>query len=314
MSLSGENEEGSTPSSICEETEEEATASGMSLSGSEGALSHKRSFPAEQDTDRDLKRFKTDQPVSMKSDQSMGHPIFFRAKTDRPVSPAPSGVSMKSDRSMGHPIFFKGELSTRQSSISEKNDQSMDCQPRVLTDDKVYQTVSTKTEIQEKMKSFLKNRTYSLFEGIEDQGKTTPLNNIYTELYITQVVRCSRTALLNECKLTKKSCEALASVLKSNSCCLIVLDLSGNTLQDSGVKLLSAGLEDPHCKLETLKLAGCNITEEGCASLASALRSNPSHLKELDLRGNTPGDSGVKLLSSVREDPLYTLETLRLND
>ncbi|XP_071258780.1 NLR family CARD domain-containing protein 3-like isoform X4 [Salvelinus alpinus] len=133
-------------------------------------------------------------------------------------------------------------------------------------------------------------------------------------LKLLPVVRPSRTALLNECKLTKKSCEALASVLKSNSCCLRLLDMSGNKLQDSGVKLLSAGLGDPHCKLETLKLAGCSITEEGCASLVSALRSNPSHLKELDLSGNTPGDSGVKLLSSLQEDPLYKLETLRLND
>uniref|UniRef100_A0AAZ3P1U5 NACHT domain-containing protein n=1 Tax=Oncorhynchus tshawytscha TaxID=74940 RepID=A0AAZ3P1U5_ONCTS len=183
------------------------------------------------------------------------------------------------------------------------------------------------------------------------------------------ILRCSYVFhRLNECKLTKKSFEALASVLKSNSCCLRVLDMSGNKLQDSGVKLLSAGLEDPHlkwmlndcnltekscevmastlssntsslreldlggnelqdsgvrficaglenpqCKLETLRLSGCSITEEGCASLASALRSNPSHLKELDLSGNTPGDSGVKLLSSVREDPLYTLERLRLS-
>ncbi|XP_071002371.1 NLR family CARD domain-containing protein 3-like isoform X2 [Oncorhynchus clarkii lewisi] len=133
-------------------------------------------------------------------------------------------------------------------------------------------------------------------------------------LKLLPVVRSSRTALLNKCKLTKKSCDAIASVLKSNSCCLKLLDMSGNKLQDSGVKLLSAGLEDPHCKLETLKLAGCSITGKGCASLASALRSNPSHLKELDLSGNTPGDSGVKLLSSVQEDPLYTLERLRLND
>ncbi|XP_052375984.1 ribonuclease inhibitor-like, partial [Oncorhynchus keta] len=82
----------------------------------------------------------------------------------------------------------------------------------------------------------------------------------------------------------------------------------------SGVRFICAGLENPQCKLETLRLSGCSITEEGCASLASALRSNPSHLKELDLSGNTPGVSGVKLLSSVQEDPLYTLETLRLND
>uniref|UniRef100_A0A4W5QWH6 NACHT domain-containing protein n=1 Tax=Hucho hucho TaxID=62062 RepID=A0A4W5QWH6_9TELE len=72
-------------------------------------------------------------------------------------------------------------------------------------------------------------------------------------LKLLPVVRSSRTALLNKCKLTKKSCEALASLLKSNSCCLRLLDMSGNKLQDSGVKLLSAGLEDPHCKLETLK-------------------------------------------------------------
>ncbi|XP_036795675.1 NACHT, LRR and PYD domains-containing protein 12-like [Oncorhynchus mykiss] len=160
MSLSGEYEEGSTPSSICEDTEEEATASGMSFSGTEGAMSPKLRFPAEQDTDRELKRF----------------------KTDRPVSPVPSGISMKSGQSMGLPIFFKeGELSTGQSSISEENDQSMDHQPRVPTDDRVYPT-----EVQDKIKPYLKNRTYSLFEGIEDQGKTTPLNNIYTELYITQ--------------------------------------------------------------------------------------------------------------------------------
>lgn len=56
MSLSGENEEGGPPSSICEETEEEATAFRMSPLGSEGEMSLKRSFPAEQDTDRELKR------------------------------------------------------------------------------------------------------------------------------------------------------------------------------------------------------------------------------------------------------------------
>ncbi|KAL7853010.1 hypothetical protein SRHO_G00187950 [Serrasalmus rhombeus] len=85
-----------------------------------------------------------------------------------------------------------------------------------------------------------------------------------------------------------------------------------SSAQDSGVKLLSAGLKSTHCKLETLCLSGCLVTEEGCASLASALSSNPSHLKELDLTYNHPGDSGVKLLSSKLEDPHCKLETLRL--
>ncbi|XP_072562261.1 NLR family CARD domain-containing protein 3-like [Paramormyrops kingsleyae] len=127
------------------------------------------------------------------------------------------------------------------------------------------------------------------------------------------VVKTSRTALLNSCNLTEKCCEALASALRSNSSHLRELDLSDNDLQDSGVKLLSAGLGDSHCKLEILRLSGCRVTEEGCSSLASALRSNPSHLRELDLSYNHPGDSGVKLLSAVLEDPSCKLEKLNVD-
>ncbi|KAM6994759.1 LOW QUALITY PROTEIN: protein NLRC3-like [Tautogolabrus adspersus] len=46
--------------------------------------------------------------VSLKSDQSMGHPLVFkRAEQESKDSPAPSGVSLKSDHSMGHPLVFK---------------------------------------------------------------------------------------------------------------------------------------------------------------------------------------------------------------
>uniref|UniRef100_A0A8C9VDH4 NACHT, LRR and PYD domains-containing protein 12-like n=1 Tax=Scleropages formosus TaxID=113540 RepID=A0A8C9VDH4_SCLFO len=125
------------------------------------------------------------------------------------------------------------------------------------------------------------------------------------------VVQVSRTALLSFCFLTERCCEALASTLSSDSN-LRVLDLSNNDLQDSGVKLLSAGLGNQQCKLDTLRLSTCRLTEGGCASLASALCSNPSHLIELDLSCNHPGDSGVKLLSDLLQDPTCKLETLRL--
>ncbi|KAI4887012.1 hypothetical protein NFI96_012426 [Prochilodus magdalenae] len=59
-------------------------------------------------------------------------------------------------------------------------------------------------------------------------------------------------------------------------------------------------------------LTGCSITEEGCAALVSALKLNPSHLRELDLSWNNPGESGVKLLSDLLEDPHCKLEKLQL--
>ncbi|KAL7859043.1 hypothetical protein SRHO_G00141900 [Serrasalmus rhombeus] len=118
--------------------------------------------------------------------------------------------------------------------------------------------------------------------------------------------------MLSWCDLSERSCAALASVLSSNSSSLRELDLSFNSLCDSGVTLLSAGLEDQHCKLETLRLWDCRITEKGCKALVKALKLNPSHLRELHLGWNEPGESGVKMLSALQEDPHYKLEELHI--
>ncbi|XP_036453129.1 NACHT, LRR and PYD domains-containing protein 12-like isoform X3 [Colossoma macropomum] len=114
------------------------------------------------------------------------------------------------------------------------------------------------------------------------------------------------------CNLGEKACENLGSALQSANSSLKELELSNNDIQDSGVKLLSDGLKSLHCKLQKLRLSGCMVTDEGCSSLASALKSNPSHLRELDLNYNHPGESGVKLLSDLLEDPHCRLETLQV--
>ncbi|KAM9313599.1 NACHT, LRR and PYD domains-containing protein 3-like isoform 1-T1 [Pholidichthys leucotaenia] len=129
-----------------------------------------------------------------------------------------------------------------------------------------------------------------------------------------QNLHCKLESLsLSGCQVSEEGCEALSSVLSSPSSSLKHLDLSNNDLKDSGVKILSAGLQNLHCKLESLSLSGCLVSEEGCSSLASALRSNPSHLRDLDLSYNHPGESGVKILSDLQEDPGFRLDTLRVD-
>ncbi|XP_050958474.1 NACHT, LRR and PYD domains-containing protein 12-like isoform X22 [Labeo rohita] len=118
------------------------------------------------------------------------------------------------------------------------------------------------------------------------------------------------TLLLNDSNLTDKSCPALAAVLGSDTS-LKELNMNNNNLQDSGVNHLCTGLKSLNCKLEILRLSDCSITEEGYKALASALRSNPSHLIELDLTGNDPGQSGVKELNDLLQDPNSQLKTLR---
>uniref|UniRef100_A0A3B3CVS7 NACHT domain-containing protein n=1 Tax=Oryzias melastigma TaxID=30732 RepID=A0A3B3CVS7_ORYME len=151
---------------------------------------------------------------------------------------------------------------------------------------------------------------------------------------------------LRSCGLSKRSCEALSSVLKSPSCRLSNLDLGENRPQDSGVKLLSEGLQSPDCKLETLdlkvylmrsqtlfllrsfinvsdldcltcrnpplkKLWRCKLSTGSCEALASVIRSPSCHLKELNLSENDLQDSGVKLLSEGLHSPDCKLETLK---
>ncbi|XP_062390654.1 NLR family CARD domain-containing protein 3-like [Sardina pilchardus] len=129
---------------------------------------------------------------------------------------------------------------------------------------------------------------------------------------LVPAVRCCRKALLADCKLSKKSCEIVASALQSSNSPLRELDLSQNDLQESGEKLISA-LQSLNCKLEALRLVGCGLTEKSSDILAFALQSVNSHLRELDLSKNSLGDCGGKLGSEAM-NPLCKMETLRLAD
>ncbi|XP_078790856.1 NLR family CARD domain-containing protein 3-like isoform X4 [Oryzias latipes] len=131
-------------------------------------------------------------------------------------------------------------------------------------------------------------------------------------LRLLPVIKASNKALLRGCNLSERSCEALSSVISSQSSRLRVLDLSSNNLQDSEVEILSAGLGSPDCKLETLRLKNCSLSEISCEVLVSALKKNPSNLTELDLSCNKNlQDSGVLHLCGFLESPDCRLQTLR---
>ncbi|XP_026135053.1 NACHT, LRR and PYD domains-containing protein 3 isoform X1 [Carassius auratus] len=129
---------------------------------------------------------------------------------------------------------------------------------------------------------------------------------------IPAVMNCKK-VIFAGCGLSLQQCEILSSALQSSNSCLRELDLSNNDLQDSGVKLLCAGLKGSLCQLNILRLVLCNLTGQCCESLSSALQSLNSFLRELDLSNNDLLDSGVKILFNGLKKSHCQLNILRLS-
>uniref|UniRef100_A0A9J8A941 NACHT domain-containing protein n=1 Tax=Cyprinus carpio carpio TaxID=630221 RepID=A0A9J8A941_CYPCA len=129
----------------------------------------------------DQKRSETEPScVFMKSDESTDHPQHFSSVHQKKSDPEPSCVSMKSDKSMHHPFNFKRD-DTRSVTkpVCKKYDQSVN-QPQ----DSMHPGVSH--GVLNRFRSNLKQKFERLYEATATQRNPTLLNEIYTELYITE--------------------------------------------------------------------------------------------------------------------------------
>ncbi|XP_073479564.1 NACHT, LRR and PYD domains-containing protein 12-like isoform X2 [Aquarana catesbeiana] len=113
-----------------------------------------------------------------------------------------------------------------------------------------------------------------------------------------------------ECDVTSSGWDDLRSILINNRS-LTRLNLLGNNLEDSGIKLLCEGLRHPGCTLQSLGLRECDVTSSGWDDLRSILINNRS-LTRLHLSEKNLEDSGIKLLCEGLRHPGCTLQYLKI--
>ncbi|XP_036418454.1 NACHT, LRR and PYD domains-containing protein 3-like isoform X1 [Colossoma macropomum] len=130
--------------------------------------------------------------VSMKSDESMDHPLMFKngdpsslslIQIKRSDSPVTSCVFMKSDESMGRPPVFEDEHPSSGHSFLQLG---RDITEEEIIIDKEHNHASDAVKVQENLKLNLKQKFECLNEVITNQETPTLLSEIYTELYITE--------------------------------------------------------------------------------------------------------------------------------
>ncbi|KAK3544069.1 hypothetical protein QTP86_000873 [Hemibagrus guttatus] len=109
--------------------------------------------------------------------------LYSKLQGQRSESPAPSCISMKSDQSMVLPLGFKdGDSSLLYSVLQKAGDRT----ETILTDTGHDPESAAVNEFQKKFRLNLKKKFQCLNGVIINPGTQTLLNEIYTELYITE--------------------------------------------------------------------------------------------------------------------------------
>ncbi|KAK7156113.1 hypothetical protein R3I94_006247 [Phoxinus phoxinus] len=140
--------------------------------------------------------------VSMSSDKSLDHLVGFKSgetQTDlssvhqKRSKPEPSCVSMRSDKSLDHLVGSKsGDTQTDLSSVHQKRSEpEPSCAyMRSVTSMDHFKSGDTQTDLSleflNRFRSNLMKKFECLYEGTSKQGNPTLLNEIYTDLYITE--------------------------------------------------------------------------------------------------------------------------------
>ncbi|XP_053084260.1 NACHT, LRR and PYD domains-containing protein 12-like isoform X2 [Pangasianodon hypophthalmus] len=135
--------------------------------------------------------------VSMRSDASMHNPFTFKdggpssehrlMQKKRPDSAVSSRVSMKSDASMHNPFTFKDEGPiSGHSLIQIKRHHPFTFKDEAPSSGSRRESSSAETEVQKRCKFHLIKKFQHVHEVIKNQANQIRLNEIYTELYITE--------------------------------------------------------------------------------------------------------------------------------
>ncbi|XP_068113546.1 NACHT, LRR and PYD domains-containing protein 14-like isoform X1 [Hyperolius riggenbachi] len=113
---------------------------------------------------------------------------------------------------------------------------------------------------------------------------------------------------LQHTDLSPDACQDIGSVITVNRS-LHHLDLTWNSIKDSGVKVLCEALKNPNCTLKELRLYGCDLTV--CEDLASVIHTNHT-LTKLELSGNQFDDQATKALCEAMRSPGCSMQEFRV--